>query len=132
MDFFLQDPDVIRLPPEQVRLVDLQITPHPNGRLVKVYIEVTPFTKRPNFELSIREAGGKEVSHTTVLEAMTPKNEFILHLRQPAPGTQCSLELVVYYQKFPEPADTPQEVPLPEPMIVDQRVETFSFPTQDT
>jgi len=128
MNIYLQDPNEVRLPPEEVRLTKVEVIPQPNGKQVKIHIELTPFMKRPNIEVSITSEAGKEVGHTSILETMLHKLEFTMHLRQVEPGAELNLETTVYYQKLPEPSDTPVEIPLPDPLIVDHNAITFSLP----
>ena len=123
----MHDPNEICLPPEEVRLTNVQVSPHLNGKQVKVHLELTPFMKRPNIEVTIRIGAGNEVGHTSILETMLSKLEITMHLRQVLPGAVLSMETAVYYQKLPEPSDTSAEVPLPEPMIVDRNITTFSI-----
>jgi len=130
MNIFLQDPNEIRLPPDQVRLTKVQATPLPDDRRVKVHLELTPFMKRPNIEVTILSSAGKEVGHTSILEIMQHELELIIHLRQVEPGEQLTMQITVYYQKLPEPSEAPLEVPLPEPMIVDTNKTIFSLPQQ--
>jgi hypothetical protein len=125
MDFFLQDPDEVRLPPEDVRLLDMVATPQPGSPRVKINLELTPFKKRPNLEVTITAPSGKQAAHVSILEAMQRKMEFTMHLRQVEPGSEYSLESVVYYQRLPEPSEEPVEVPLPDPWVVDRRKVTF-------
>lgn len=128
MSIFLRDPNEVRLPPEEVRLLKVQVTPRPNGRQVKVRLELTPFIKRPNIEVSIISDAGKEVGHTSILETMLPILEFTMHLRQAEPGSQLTMNTTVYYQKLPVPSDTSMGVSLPDPLIVDHHTLTFRLP----
>lgn len=132
MDIFFRDPNEIRLPPEEVRLGKVQVTPQPNGGRVKIYLELTPFIKRPNISVIIASASGKEVAHTNILETMLPKLEFTMHLREPGPGSEYSIETTVYYQRLPEPSDVPMDVQLPDPLIVDHSKTTFILPHLET
>ena len=132
MDIFFRDPNEIRLAPEEVRLNKVQITPQVNGSQVKIYLELTPFMKRPNVEVTITAGSGKEVAHTSILEIMLPKLEFTMHLREPEPGKEYNFETKVYYQRMPEPSDVPMDMPLPEPKIVDRHIATFILPPLDT
>lgn len=132
MSIFLHDPNEIRLPPEEVRLVKVLVTPQPNGKQVKVHLELTPFMKRPNIEVSITADTGKEVGHTSILETMLHILEFTMHLRQAEAGSQLTMETTVYYQKLPEPSNVPKEVPLPDPLIVDHHHTSFSLPRSET
>jgi hypothetical protein len=132
MNIFLQDPNEIRVPPEEVRLREVKITPQPNGGRVKIYLELTPFMKRPNVNVTITDAIGKEVAHASILETMLPKMEFTMHLRQPEPGVEYSVVLKVYYQRIPEPTETSVDNHLPDPMIVDTHKATFILPASET
>ena len=132
MDFFLQDPNETRLPPEQVRIRELQVTPQPGGKKVKVHLELTPFKKRPNVEVTIITKTGKQAAHTNVLEAMLNKMEFTMHLRQPEANGQYTIEVIIYYQKLPEPSEQSHEIHLQEPMIVDRRKDSFVIAHPDS
>jgi hypothetical protein len=125
MDIFFQDQDETRLPPEQVRLIQNQITPLDGSGRVKVFLELTPFIKRPNIEITISNGSGKVIAHTSIVETMLRKLEITMHLRECVPGNEYSVETTVYYQKLPEPGNIPEVVALPDPMIVDHRTTMF-------
>jgi len=88
--------------------------------------------KRPNVDVSITAASGKEVAHVSILESMAHKLEFTMHMREPEPGSKYTLESIVYYQRLPEPSDVPMETPLPDPTIVDRQKATFMLPQLET
>jgi hypothetical protein len=132
MNIFFQDPTEIRLPPEEVRLREVQFIPQAHGGRVKIHLELTPFMKRPNVNVTITDAAGKEVAHTSILETMLPKLEFTMHLREPIQGSQYSVETRVYYQHMPELSEIPVDIPLPDPMIVDCHKATFILPQLET
>jgi hypothetical protein len=128
VNIYYQDPNEVRLQPEEVRLLVLRVIPQGNAGRVKVYIEMTPFMKRPNIDVTITTEEGMTVAHTSILDALQPKLEFTMHLREPVPGSRYRMDAVVYYQKLPEPTETPMDIALPEPMIVDRCKETFTLP----
>ena len=128
MDLFFQDPNVVRLPPEEVRLLEVKVAPLPESGRVKIYIEMTPFQKRPNISVSITNAAGKEAARTTILETMLTRLEVTLHLREAIRGVEYTVETSVFYQKLPQPSETEVELQLPDPMIVDQHKTTFILP----
>jgi hypothetical protein len=132
MNLFLNDPNEIRLPPEEVRLTKVEVKPSFNGRQVKVHLELTPFMKRPNIEVSISSNQGREVGHTNILETMFHRLEFTMHLRQVAEGDELTMRTTIYYQKLPEPSDTPKDVPLPDPLVVDQNTTTIRLTGEDS
>jgi hypothetical protein len=128
MNIFYQDPNEIRLAPEEVRLIEVKVTPQPKDGRVKIYLELTPFMKRPNVNVTITDASGKEAAHTSILESMLPKMEFTMHLREPEQGSEYSVDACVYYQRMPEPSETPVDIPLPDPVVVDTHKVTFILP----
>lgn len=125
MDIFFQDQDETRLPPDLVRLIQIQIIPLDGSGRVKVFLELTPFIKRPNIEITFSNGSGKVISHTSILETMQRKLEITMHLRECEPGNEYTVKATVYYQKLPEPGNVPEIVLLPDPMIVDHRTTIF-------
>jgi hypothetical protein len=88
--------------------------------------------KRPNIEITITNSSGKILAHSSILEIMLRKLEFIMHLGESEPGSENKLEALVYYQKLPEPSDTQMDLPLPDPNIVDQHSSVFMIPQSQT
>jgi hypothetical protein len=132
MNIFLQDPNEIRAPPEEVRLKKVQITPYMDGSRIKLQLELTPFMKRPNISVTITSAAGAQVAHSDILETMLPKLELTMHLRQVKSAGEFTAEISVYYQKLPQPSVSPADVPLPDAMMVDSFKTTFSFQQLET
>lgn len=113
MDIFLTDPTDIPLPPEEVRIRHFRAEPWPDKRRVRVYLEITPFQKRPNGELEIRDANGNEVASLTIIETIDPKMDLTVHLRTSEPaGTYTASATVYYYEAeetiLPTESDTPE------------------------
>jgi hypothetical protein len=81
MDAFFLDPNVERLPPEATRLLDLRAEPYPDGRRVRVGLELTPFQKRPDIELTLTDPDGQTAATASVIEPMGWKLELTLHVR---------------------------------------------------
>jgi hypothetical protein len=127
MDIFFNDPNVVRLPPEEVRLLEVQITAQPESGRVKIHLELTPFLMRPDISLTITDTNGREAARTTILETMLMKLELTMHLRDPIQGSEYTLETVVYYQKLPQPSNEQVEIKLPDPVVVDQSKTMFVF-----
>ena len=132
MDIFFHDPSEIPLPPEEVRLRELRATPWQDGQRVKIYLEVDPFQKRPNAQVTITNTAGMEVARVSILETMTRKMEFNMHLREPQPGGEYTVETIIYYQKLPTQEESLSEGLLPDPVIVDRRKVTFSVSRLET
>lgn len=109
-------PKVDRLPPDEVRIREFQLAPYPDGRRVGVYIEVTPFQKRPSLEIVVQDADGNEVAQASIIEPFGHKMELTLHLRPAIPGVTYTATAVLFYvSPIPEEGSA-----LPKRSIVDR------------
>ena len=81
MDFFFPDDLAPRQPPEGTRITSLGAEPLSDGRRVRVHIEITPFQKRPQIDVTLFDSNGDEVTATSFIEPVTWRLEFTLHIR---------------------------------------------------
>lgn len=81
MDFFFPEDQLQRMTPEETRITSLIVQPYPDGYRLHVNIEMTPFQKRPHLEVILIDAEGDEVASTTIVEPLTWKLEFTMHIR---------------------------------------------------
>jgi hypothetical protein len=125
MDIFFNDPNEIPLPPEEVRLREVRAEPWPDGRKVKVSLEIEPFQKRPSADLVITNAAGEEVASANILESMGRKLEVNLHLREDNPAGEYTLAVVLYYQKLDAYGEEGAPEKLPAPLVVDRKQISF-------
>lgn len=128
MDIFFTDPNEVRLPPEEVRLQNLQAAPSPDGRRVRVSIEVDPFLKRPDLDLWLLDAQGQEVAQTSIIQSMVRKLELTLHIREPQPASAYTLRVVLYATQMPEQPDPAQEMGGIQRTPTDEKFVTFDLP----
>jgi hypothetical protein len=100
MDAFFLDPDVERLPPESTRITILRVVPLADNRRVHVWLELTPFQKRPGIELTLTAPDGRACASASIVEPMGWKLELTLHIAhrgpQPAPGTYTLTAVLTY------------------------------------
>jgi hypothetical protein len=101
MDIFFQDPTAIPLPPAEVRVKDLRAAPWQDNRRVGVYLEVTPFQRKPNADLAITDPSGQVVATSSIIETIVPKMELTLHLRGPVASGEYTLSVSVFYVQAP-------------------------------
>jgi hypothetical protein len=132
MEIFFQDPSEIPLPPEEVRIRELRADPWPDGRRVRIVLEVDPSQKRPSAEVQIVDAEGDEVARASIIESMSRKMEINLHLRQQNPQGKFRLSAALFFSP-PLPESKGQEtenlaLELPEPMVVDRAEIDFEIP----
>lgn len=104
IDFF--DPKDVPQPRANIKIERLTATPLPDGWRVKLTIDVTPFQERPNLEVRLRSAQGREVAELSIIETMHRAMEFTLHIRGlPSPEGDYTLEADLYYEDRAAPQD---------------------------
>lgn len=106
MDIFFTDPTEVPLPPDEVRIRSLRAEPWPDGRRVRIYLEIDPFQLRPNAEIRVFDQDEEEVSSLNVVETMERKMEFTMHLRRGDPCGHFQVEALLFYS---EPIDSEAE-----------------------
>lgn len=121
MDIFFADPSEVPLPPAEVRLRLLQAEPYPDGRRVRVYLEIDPFQRRPSIELTLSDAQDSLLAETSIIELMNRKLELVMHVRGAAAPGLCALQAVLYYAQLNEPDAAPSGAP-PEPVLSERQV----------
>jgi hypothetical protein len=110
MDIFFQDPTEVPLPPEEVRIREFRAEAWPDGRRVRVYLEVDPFQKRPNADILITDHLDRKLASASIIESMDRKMEITMHLRgEVTPGEHHVMAVLFYSQAIEE--DDPQEQP---------------------
>jgi len=81
MDFFFPEDNLQRMVPEETSITALSAEPYPDGRRLHVNIAVTPFQKRPYIEVILNNGDGDEIASASIVEPLTWKLEFTMHLR---------------------------------------------------
>ena len=81
MDLFFPEDHLNRMTPEETHITGLSAEPYPDGYRLHVNIEVTPFQKRPHIEVVLKDADNGEIASTSIIEPMSWKMEFTMHIR---------------------------------------------------
>jgi hypothetical protein len=100
MDFFFPEDNLQRATPEETHITSLTAEPYPDGERVRVELEMTPFQTRPYLEVSLTDANGDEVATASIVEPMSWKLEFTMHLRG-AKGNPFKLAVILFYPDGP-------------------------------
>ena len=117
MDFFFPDDLTPRAAPAETRITDLRAEPWPDRGRVRVNLEITPFQARPHVDVILLNSDGEEVAATSLVEPMTWKLEFTLHVRgKTDPAGDYRLEARLYYPDGPaaEPVSIEFTIPAAE------------------
>jgi len=102
--------------PEETRITSLSAEPYPDGYRLHVNIEMTPFQQRPHLDITLNNGSGNEVATASVVEPMTWKIEFTMHIRGEL-SNPYTLEAKLFYPDGPsrEPQTFSFEVNPPPP-----------------
>jgi hypothetical protein len=128
MDIFLQEPGNAPLPPDEVRLRVLIAEPWPDGKRVRISVEIDPFQRRPNIDLIILDADEHELATASVVETMVRKLRLTMHLRAAIPDQTCTVKATLFYTEEMEIPEG-EELPRPRVKIVDHAQTTFDLPS---
>jgi hypothetical protein len=132
MDVFLSDSSEIPLPRNEVRIKDLKANPYPDGRRVRIAIELTPFLEKPNGDIVVMDKDGNRIAASSFIETIIPKLEMTLHLRHDIRGAgECTVFATIFYtEEITDDRQDNQILEMPEKLIVDE--ETTRFRLDDT
>lgn len=100
MEFFFPEDNLTRAVPEETRITSLTVQPYPDGRRLLVNLQITPFQKRPHIEVTLTNSAGDPITSTSIVEPLSWKLEFTMHLR----GELCNpytLSARLYYPEGP-------------------------------
>ena len=81
MEFFFPEDNLTRAVPEETKISSLTAQPYPDGYRLRVNIDITPFQKRPYIEVALHDSDGDEVGSTNIVEPLSWKLEFTMHIR---------------------------------------------------
>ena len=82
MEFFINDPNIVRYPPAEIQLLDLRTNSDPDGKRLRVALDLIPFQQRPIIELDLKDSTGNEVASASIIEPVGWKLELTLHIRK--------------------------------------------------
>ena len=101
MDFFFPEDNLQRMTPEETHITSLSAEPYPDGYRLRVNIEITPFQKRPHLEVTLSDADGEEIASSSIVEPLTWKLEFTMHIRGELKNPY-TVEAKLFYPDGPE------------------------------
>ena len=116
MDIFFPEDHLQRMTPEETHITSLTAEPYPDGYRLRVNIEITPFQKRPHIEVELSDADGNEIASSSIIEPLSWKIEFTMHIRGELRNPY-TLEARLFYPDGPtsEPQTFSFDVEPPQP-----------------
>jgi hypothetical protein len=100
VDFFLPEDHLQRMTPEETRITALTAQPYPDGYRLRVNIEMTPFQQRPHLEVVLRDADNEEIASSSIVEPLSWKIEFTMHIRGEL-NNPYTLQATLFYPEGP-------------------------------
>jgi hypothetical protein len=79
--FFLESGDE-KLPPEKMKILNLEAVPYSDHTRVGVRFVLPPFQQKPNIEIQINNPQNQIVANLNVVEVMDARMTFTMHMRQ--------------------------------------------------
>ena len=100
---FYADPGLAPKPRSEIRIEALTVAPYPDGRRVRIDIELTPFapSDRPNLELTAIKPDGTQVGSVSIIEAAQRLLSLTMHLRDSQPSGEYTLQAELYFGDTP-------------------------------
>jgi hypothetical protein len=128
MDIQFTDLSEVPLPPDEVRIRDLGVEPYPDGKRLRVSLELTPFQKPPSGEVFITDLLDNQVATASIIEAIDAKMQLTLHLRTPPTQGAFTARAVIFYsESIDEVTEGDQIVSMPQKKIVDEKEIQFEM-----
>ncbi len=97
--FFRAEPNPDARDPQEMRILALRAEPYPDGLRYKIFIDLTPFKKPPNLEVTLVPEGQQEpLARVNIIEAVSENLTFVMHTRTAYSG-RLSLHASLDYQE---------------------------------
>lgn len=126
MELFFNDPKDPRLPPQEVRIRTLNVEPYSDGQRIRVFLELTPFLKRPSCDIYICASDGQTITSTNIIETMMSTMRLTMHLKGEVSPGKYIVKVTVFYPQDTQEAN--QEMKFDEQkLIVDEGETSFSI-----
>ena len=127
MDIHFSDPNVIPLPPEEVRIKEVWVEPYPDKKRVRIFVELTPFQKNPSGDVLILSQIGEIVASASFIEAVDPKFDFTMHLKESETGKFIANIILFYTSEIEERNSKGEVMVRSEKTVVDQKEKGFQI-----
>ena len=124
----LEEFNANKVPPEEVRIERLEGTPYPDGKRVRVNLDMSAFQVRPHLDLVLLNPQGEPSANVSIIEPMSWQLEFTLHLRKARQDGKYKLAARLFYP--PRDEEDPKLFRLDIPVEdTDFKEYTFEIPT---
>lgn len=109
----IEDPSDSPRPPEKVQFRSLDIEPYPDGRRLRVSMELTPFLEGPDLALRVLDDQGGEVADVSIISAQQTRLSLTIHLPGSELAGSFTLEAVILYDDLGQVSRFERAIELP-------------------
>lgn len=81
----ITDPELAPRPREEIEITSFHAEPYPDGRRLRLDIQMTPFAPadRPSLEITAVDGSGRIISSLSVIDSMQRRLSLTMHFKQP-------------------------------------------------
>lgn len=109
----IEDPSDLPRPPEEVQIRSLDIEPYPDGRRLRVSMELTPFLEPPDLALRVLDEQGEEEADVSIISAQQTRLSLTVHLRSRELIGDYIIEAVILYDDLGQVSRFERAIELP-------------------
>ena len=132
MDINFTDLSEIPLPPQEVRIRDFAVEPYPDGKRLRLTLELTPFLKPPSSEIFVTDLQGNQVAAANIIEIIDSRLTLTMHMRMPDPQGEFTARVLLFYtEDLEEITEGDQIIAPPDRQIVDEKETKFVIKGED-
>jgi hypothetical protein len=127
MDILFTGIEQTSLPPEDVRIQNIEVKPWSDGRRIGVVLQVDRCQTPLNLDISIMDKNGLITSTTSVVENLSPRIELTIHLRSVKHESEYQLDVTLFSSVIIEQKTSDQSQELITKKIIDKRQVWFKI-----
>ena len=109
----IEDPSDLPRSPNEVKIRELEFESYPDGRRLRVYLELTPFQDPPDLRMEVLDQAGEQVADLDIIETHQNKLGLTVHLRGPEPKGQYTVKVGVRYEELGQVHQVERKLELP-------------------
>jgi len=98
----IEDSEGAPVPHEEVRIQSVHIDPYPDGKRIRVTLELTPFQVPPDLDVIVLDQDGEESASMSIIGVTTPELNFTAHLRGNPISSAYQLSTRLIYEELGE------------------------------
>jgi hypothetical protein len=109
----IEDPSDLPRSPNEVKIREFNLSAYPDGRRLRVFLELTPFQDAPDLSLEVLDEENEQVADLDIIAAQQNKLGLTVHLRGPEPRGLFTFRVSVHYEELGQVHQIERKIELP-------------------